>query len=252
MITRRTTSYRGGAVIDVEEYPTRHSGPAGSGRMKKKKATPEEMAAINHANKVRSCRGFLLEYFGSGDLFVTWTYAVPERPAGMKAACADFQKAIRKVKREYKQRGKDLYWIRNIEKGTRGAWHIHLVVNAIDGAADILRSAWRKGGIYIEMIRTGKFYDEDFMKLAEYLTKDENAVEKKKDGTPAKPRVNESSYSRSRNMKLPETKKKAMLRLPKEPKAKKGYYIARIHEGVNPFSGKRYRRYTMIKLNMRI
>ena len=78
----------------------------------------------------------------------------------------DFQKAIGKVRAQYKKRGQELFWIRNIERGTKGGWHIHLVVNEIGDTASILQKAWKKGGTWFTEIRKSKFYDEDFTKLA--------------------------------------------------------------------------------------
>ena len=97
-----------------------------------------------------------------------------------------------------------------------------------------------------------KLYDEDFTRLANYITKDENTREEKKDGTPGKPRLREASYNISRNMPLPKPKVDKLVRWKAEPKPKKGYYIANIHEGINPVTGYKYRRYTMIKLDRRI
>lgn len=53
-------------------------------------------------------------------------------------------------------------------------------------------------------------------------------------------------------MPLPEPKKKKLKRWQEEPKPRKGYYIARIHEGINPVTGYKYRHYTMIRINRRI
>ena len=47
-------------------------------------------------------------------------------------------------------------------------------------------------------------------------------------------------------------KKKKLKRWQEEPKPRKGYYIARIHEGINPVTGYKYRHYTMIRINRRI
>ena len=164
----------------------------------------------------------------------------------MKDAIADFQKMIRKVKREYTKRGQELRWIRNIEQGTKGAWHIHLVVNEIGDTASIIKRVWEKGGIYAEQIRlSDKVYDDDFSKLAAYMTKDENTTEEKADGTMSKPRIRQSSYSTSRNMPLPEPKVDKLLHWKREPKPKKGYEIVRIYEGINPVTSYSYRRYTM-------
>lgn len=160
----------------------------------------------------------------------------------------DFQKAIGKVRAQYKKRGQELFWIRNIERGTKGGWHIHLVVNEIGDTASILQKAWKKGGTWFTEIRKSKFYDEDFTKLANYMTKSERTVELKVDGTQAKPRIKEASYNISRNMPLPEPEKQTLVHWPKEPKPKKGYYIAKIHEGINPVTGYSYRRYTLIRL----
>ena len=90
------------------------------------------------------------------------------------------------------------------------------------------------------------------MKLACYMTKDKNTTEQKKDGTEGKPRIKESSYNTSKNMPLSDPHEDKLRRWKKEVKPKKGYYIARIWEGINPKTGYKYRRCTMIRLNRRI
>lgn len=252
MKKKKITKLRDGDVIDVEEFHDGRYGGPGKKRQKKSKPTEERVRQNNRLVKARKCRQLLIQYFSSGDLFITLTYRIPERPPDMKAAAKDFGEFMRRVRTEYKKQEKELYWIRNIEKGTKGGWHIHLTINEIGETASIVQKAWKKGGIYSEAIKGSKFYDEDFTKLADYMTKDEYATGQKQDGTPAKPRIKESSYSHSRNMPLPEPKVKHFVRWLTEPKPKKGYYIARIHEGINPMTGFKYRRYTMIRLNRRI
>lgn len=250
--TRKTTRLRGGDILDVAEYHDGRYGAPGQPRQKKKKVTEEDIRKINALNKARLCRLRLLQYFTSADYFATWTYRVAERPPDMKSALSDFQKAIRKVRDQYKKHNYQLFWIRNIERGTRGAWHIHIVINRIPGAAEIITEAWEKGGVYLTKIKNSPHYDEDFTKLSNYMTKNQNTREKKLDGTFAAPRLKEASYNTSRNMPIPEPRPQKLCRWPREVKPKKGYYIARIHEGINPKTGYKYRRYTMIRLHRRI
>lgn len=115
----------------------------------------------------------------------------------MAEALKDFQKAIRNVRKEYKKRGKELFWIRNIERGTKGAWHIHLIVNEIGETASILQRAWKKGGVWVTAIRDSRYGEDTFTKLASYMTKDEHTVEKCQDGTPAKPRIRKQIITRA-------------------------------------------------------
>lgn len=247
-IKRNTYKLRHGDVIDVEEHHDGNYGAPGEQRIKKAKPTKEQMRQVNAMNKVKRARLRLLQYFRPGDCFATWTYEEKKRPPDMKTALKDFQKAMRCVRKEYKKRGCELFWIRNIERGTKGAWHIHLVINEIGDTASILERAWESGVTYCSAIRkSSKVYDEDFTKLASYITKDGNTRVSKKDGELAKPRLKEASYSTSRNMPLPEPKPDKLMRWKDEPKAKKGYYIIRCHEGINPL-GFKYRRYTMIRL----
>ena len=251
-IKRKRYSYKGGDIEDIEEYHDGKYGDPGGKRLKKRKATPEDMIRVNKWNKEKRCRQRLLCYFKPGDLFITWTYRVDARPPDMAEALKDFQKAMRYVRREYKKRGYRVFWIRNIERGTRGAWHIHLIINEIGDSASIIQKAWDKGGVWIETLKQFKYYDEDFSKIAAYITKDEHSVETKADGTPGKPRLREASYNTSRNMPLTEPHVDKLVRWKKEVKPKKGYYIARIWEGINPKTGYKYRRVTQIRLNRRI
>lgn len=252
MKKRKIYKLRDGDVLDFEEYHDGKYGARGKKREKKKKRTSEQQMKVNLFNKMKRCRWRLLQYFCTGDIFATWTYEVKERPPDMEAAKKDFKKAMEKVRKEFRKRGYEVFWIRNIERGTKGAWHIHLVINEIGDTAGIIQRAWDKGGTWSVKIRNSKFYDEDFTKLAEYMTKCGNTQEVKADGTPARPRIKESSYFTSRNMPLPEPEPRKIIRWVKEPKPRKGYYIARIHEGTNPATKFKYRRYTMIRLNRRI
>lgn len=253
MATRRkTTRLRGGDILDVAEYHDGRYGAPGVPRQKKKKPTKEDMQKVNAMNKARLCQHRLIQYFTKGDYFVTLTYKVSERPPDMKTAKKHWEKLIRYIRKEYKKRGSPLYWIRNIERGTKGAWHIHIVINRIPDSACIVEEAWPYGGTYFTRIKKSKYYSEDFAELASYITKGERTREKKLDGSEAAPRIREASYSTSRNMPLPEPHKDKLKRWPKEVKPKKGYYIARIYEGINPKTGYKYRRYTLIRLNRRI
>lgn len=251
-IKRKEYRFRKGDILDIEEYHDGKYGDPGGKRLKRRKATPEDMIRVNKWNKEKRCRQRLLCYFSPGDLLLTWTYRVEARPPDMESALKDFQAALRKVRREYKKRGKSLFWIRNIERGTKGAWHIHLVVNEIGDSASIMEKAWTKGGTWLTEIKKSKFYDEDFTSLASYITKDEHSAETKADGTSGKPRLREASYNTSKNMPLPEPHVDKLVRWKKEVKPKKGYYIARIWEGINPKTGYKYRRVTQIRLNRRI
>lgn len=252
MIDRKTSIYRHGDVIDVEERPEGRYGSPGMPRRKKKKLTPTQMKIVNRQNKAKRCRAYLLEYFKFEDFLATYTYQPKERPSDMATALKQFQKAKRYIQREYRKRGYELFWIRNIERGTRGAWHFHIVVNNIPDTPNILKRAWNKGHVNMVEIQDSEWNDEDFTNLANYLTKDETTREKKKDGTLAKPRIKEANYGHSRNMQLKKPEKDKLIRWKKEVKPKKGYYIAKIYEGINPFTKHKYRRYTMIRIHRRI
>ncbi len=247
-VKRKTYKLCGGNILDIEEFHDGNYGAPGKERKKKQKPTAEQMQLVNAANKRKRCRQRLLQYFSSGDCFATWTYEEKNRPPDMTHALSDFQKAIRNVRKEYKKRGFPLLWIRNIERGTKGAWHIHLVVNEIGDTASILQRAWSHGGTYTAEIKKCKYYDEDFTRLASYITKDERSREEKQDGTPEKPRLKEASYNTSRNMPLPEPKEEILIRWKKKPHVKKGYVLLGTHEGKNPVTGFKYRRYTLMRI----
>ena len=105
----------------------------GSQGKRRKNLTKEDMQRVNHENKFRRARHRLLKYFKTDDYFITWTFEMSKRPESMKEAVDLFGKAIGYVRKEYRKRGYELFWIRNIERGTKGAWHIHVVLNNIGG-----------------------------------------------------------------------------------------------------------------------
>ena len=221
----------------VEEY---HSGkrPPPGGRAEKRQATPEQMARANQRNKQRNIQLLIMANFRENDYFVTLTYRRELRPEDMEECKKQFSKMIRKAKREYDNLGKTLKWIRVIEKGSRGGWHIHLIVNRIEGTDIILKREWPYGGVVSSLL----YLEGGFRRLAEYMAKEPVGS-------------GETSYSSSRNLERPKPRKKVMsgrtfCRRIREPA---GYYLDKesVYEGINAYTGYPYRYYTLLILTDR-
>ena len=243
MVKKKTQIFSG--VIEVEEYHDGRYGAPGMKRMKKKKATPEQIAKINQYNKEKKARHRLRQYFGDGDWLVTLTYKKEKRPPDMKMAKHHYRKFITKVRKEYKKRGKELYWIRNIENNSTNNWHIHLIIKDIPEIIKILNEAWPYGRVHDPkpLYKRGRFAD-----LAKYITKDEKST-RKDIGSNLDHVVTEANYSTSRNMPIKQPEIKLLKRWQEEPKPKKGWYIDKesYYEGINPVTGYKYRHYTMFQ-----
>ena len=128
--------------IEIYEYLDGRYGAPGEKREKKKEPTPEQIKKRNQWNRERKARHKLKTWFHENDYLFLLTYRRELRPPNMKAAKEDFRKAVRKIRREYKKKGCELRWMRNIEVGPKGAWHVHLVINRIPDADLIVKKAW--------------------------------------------------------------------------------------------------------------
>ena len=224
----------------VEEYHTGRNCPKGGKRGPKKVRTPEEIQKNNQRIKERNIQLLLMNNFMENDYFATLTYRKENRPSDMKEAKEDMAKAIRVIRREYQKAGEELKWICNIEKGSRGGWHIHLAINRIQDTDIILAKAWRDihGGVHTTLL----YEQGGFRKLANYFAKrqqDEDKEDKQ-----------ESGYSRSRNLEMPKVEKKEIKRWDtwkesiREPK---GYVLDKesVEEGYTRM-GYPYRRYLLM------
>lgn len=228
-------------AVEVMEYHTGRYGAPGQKRQARARPTPEETARYNQKKRETSCRHKLRANFKENDLYVTLTYGKDCRPPDMETAKEDFRKFIRAVSKEYRSAGLQLKWIRNIEVGTKGAWHVHLIVNRIPDADVILRRCWKYGRVWYELLyEKGNFRD-----LAAYMTK-----------TPkTDPRLREANYSASRNLPVPDPEERLITRWDtwkEEPVVRKDrqkeWYLDResFCQGVNRF-GYLYRQYTMLR-----
>lgn len=228
-------------AIEIYEYLDGKYGAPGQKREKKKKPSPELIKKRNQWNKERKARHRLRMYMKVNDYFACLTYGKDRRPPDMDTAKKHFSKFLDYVRKEYKKRGQTIRWMRNIEAGTKGAWHIHLVINRIPDTDIILKEAWKEhGGVNFKLLyEMGEFAD-----LAAYITK-----------TPdTDPRLKEADYAPSRNMPLKEPDKKRFVQWRKEPREVEGFYLDKssYHEGTNQITGYKYRYYTLIRIHRRI
>lgn len=230
--------------IEIYEHLDGRYGAPGEKREKKKGATPEQIKKRNQWNKERKARHRLKTWFHENDYLALLTYRRERRPPNMKAAKKHFSKAVRIIRDEYRKRGEKLRWMRNIEVGSKGGWHVHLIVNRIPDTDLILKKAWIHGRVTFKHL-----YEEGgFADLAGYITKTPETANKYGEN------LVETSYEPSRNLPVKEPDKKSLAYWPKKPREKKGFCIDKntYHEDINPATGCRYRYYTLIRLNRRI
>ena len=205
-------------------------GAPGEGRKIREKLTPEQMARQNHQNKIRKIWQLIRGNFQEGDRWITVTYRKGERPdwdTGLKQL-ANFRK---RVSYWFRKREIPIRMMYSIEHGTKGAIHMHMLLNDVEGfnIDRILQSLWKYGQIH-----TTSLYDSgDYKDLAEYMAKGEK-------------------YGHSQGLQMPKAEKPRLITradLMDYPKPEKGWRVLEktISEGVNPVTGSPYLRYTMIR-----
>jgi hypothetical protein len=230
-----------GATVETTNSYTKRVGVKTKGS--KEKVTPEEMQKNNQANAERTLRLRINANFKEDDIFTTITYRKEERPTPEEAKKI-IKKFLTDLRKEYKKWGTPLKYI-NVTEYESKAIHHHILVNHIPGVdtAKIIRKCWRFGRPDFKYLdNTGQYKD-----LAAYLIKETSRTYKLHDGG------HRQRYSCSRNLIKPPTKTEIMkaINWPANPIPKKGYYIDQdtIYNGTDPFTGRAFQRYTMIKIS---
>lgn len=236
------TTVKAGATIEVTKSSAKRVGV--KNKRDKEKPTTKEMEKVNEKNAERTLRLKINANFGVDDLFTTLTYRRDERPTPEQAK-KNVKKLIDSLRKEFKKIGEELKYI-NVTEYKNKAIHHHLIINHIEGkdVARMVRRLWKFGRPDFKFLdATGQYKD-----LAAYLIKETSKTYKENDGG------HKQRYSCSRNLIIPTPKteivKKAAKWLP-DPKPIKGYYIDQdtVYNGVDPFTGREYQRYTMVKLD---
>lgn len=235
------TTIIAGATIEIIKSYTKRVGVKVRGR--KAKPTAEEIAKINQANAERTLRLKINANFGADDLFITLTYRPDERPLPMQAK-KNIEKFLRGLRKEFKKVGAELKYI-NVTEYKKKSIHHHLLINHIDGknVLKMVRELWPYGRPNVKPLDdTGQYKD-----LAAYLIKETSATFKANDDG------HKQRYSCSRNLIMP-VPKIAIInasRWLEEPVPVKGYYIDKetVYNGTDPFTGRKYQKYTMVRLS---
>lgn len=237
---------------DSNEYEYSYCGnygARGEPREKKKKATPEQIAKQNLANKKKAIRRLIKANFTKRDYWITLKYPKGARPS-IEEVMKDWDGFIRRMKARYRKEGSDLKWIRRIEIGKRGGVHAHVIINRLDETDLMIKECWKAGGVNFETLYG------DYDQLADYLAKDE-APEEQMSLFDEKDKKKLKNYSHSRNLVKvePQVKKYehwTMRRILRDgPKPTPGYYIVKdsVKCGINPYTGMSYLQYTENRLD---
>lgn len=232
--------YRMPNSIEVVEFNSSKCPGKCKPRRPKSKPTEEAVKKNNQRRKQRECSRMVEKYFTEDDLALTLTWEKEKRPQDIKEAVKMFGRFARWLKNEYAKRQYELFWIRNIEVGPRGAWHVHLIVNRIDGAEFLINSWWtyNYGGTFIQYMHNWKEQGKD---IGEYISKTKETSNE----------VVETSWNHSRNVKKVEGEDTIITghAMKDKPRVPKGWYLDpnSMYEGEN-IDGYPFRTYTIRRI----
>ena len=231
-----------GWVKQIEKYYPGNYGAPGVKRGPKRKRTPEDIARQNKTNREKRVQRLILANFHEGDWHLILSYKKELRPGSFKEAKKQLRKFLSDMRKAFKKAGIPFKWIAVTERGKQGACHHHLIIEDIAdqnlNTKKLVLKFWQYGSKSFHPL----YEDGEFEDLAEYIVKKETKEEEEG-----------CSYSRSRNLIIPEPKKEVIhsRRWRKEPKPEKGWYIVKdsVVNGENPVTGLPYQHYTMKKID---
>jgi len=186
----RETRYECGDYMDVMIYPVYTKTPV---RRKKAKPTSEVQQKLNEIYAEEKLIRIANANFTPRDYKVELTYSSEYLPQSDEDADRELTNFLRRVKRYRKQHGlSELKYIAVTEKGSRsGRYHHHLVMSGDIELFDLV-ALWGKGIVGSDLL----IFDENgIANLVKYMMKQLKEFIGKK-------------YKRSRNMIVPEAKKR--------------------------------------------
>lgn len=211
-------------------------------RKKKRKRTPEEIQRQNETNKWKRLQRIILKNFKEGDWHLIMKYREKDRPEEYEKAKEQRKEFLADMRKAFKKAGIPFKWIAVTERGKKKqVLHHHLIIQDFATAdlntVQLVKKLWKYGHVQFVSL----YEDGEYEKLAQYIVKAETKEEK-----------GWMSYSRSRNMVVPEAKRevKHHKRWRLEPQAPEGWYVVKesVVNGTNPFTDRPYQYYTIKKL----
>lgn len=164
-----------GKCKEVKKYYSRRHKPKEK-RIKREEPTRETQENVNIRKQTEQLRWKLNCNFQEGDMFVTFSYKKEERPDTYEDLVKQKNKLIADLRKEYKKQGRELKYIYVLETGSKGARHIHMVLESIEPKA--IKRCWDRGRIDIRLLDgTGQYG-----KLAAYLVKEKGRKKMEKYG----------------------------------------------------------------------
>ena len=179
--------------------------------------------------------------FCGNDYYITLDYRPDERPEGKEELLEQMKKFLRDMRKLYKQEETTLKYIWVAEIGSKGATHIHMVVNEID--IKKLKKMWKYGGMTIKPM----WDDGNYRKLAAYFIK----YSEKTLNTTGE--LHGKRWNQSKNLITPPEKIqviKSRDHYSQNIKVPKGYYLDKdsVRTGVHEITGYSFLRYTLVKM----
>lgn len=224
-----------GDVKEVARYYPGNYGAPGCRRAPKKKATPEDIERQNRRNRARKIQRLILANFHEGDSHLVLTYRKTDRPKDMKEAKKHRRIFFEDMRDAYRKSGYKFKFLCVTVIGKRGAAHHHLIIEDIPelNTKKLVMKYWKYGGRHF----TPLYEEGEYGELSDYLAKEEGK---------------EQSYTRSRNLLVPEPIKKRVWgrKWEDEPEPEKGWYIIKdsLENGINPVTGHPYQHYMARRL----
>lgn len=233
---------KAGRTKEYEFYYSYRYDQKGGSRRKKEERTKEAQKKVNRRQAERKLTWILNANFSGEDDYLTLSYRKEERP-DKETLRKDVRSLLKHMRKEWRERGKELRYVWTAEKGERGAVHIHMVVNGVDNISHIIRDLWKKGWISIKPLdRSGNYW-----RLANYFIKYSDKTMKTEEGY-----INKR-YCSSKNLKIPEPKKtivKSRNAYSHKIDVPPGWYVDKesIREAWHDVTGYMYFSYTLVQM----
>ena len=174
---RRVKKITAGRYVAVVAYDQILASDTPRARQAKRQHSSRARECLNYKSMWKTLQLLLLCNFSPGDYWVGVDYDDDHLPGKYEGAQAEAKKFIERLRRQAKKNGATLRYVYNTETlckdGSRRLHH-HLLISADGGkiSAELIESMWGLGGAEVQRLGDDPMYSDDFIELAQYLTKE--------------------------------------------------------------------------------